>query len=241
MWHHSKYFTEVKTDYIDHISGLRKSVPLSKRAIRLIWCDISLASPPCIFLPFSICLHVFNCSLFQVRPAAPLCCGVTLPDQDFSFSQAQETRPLSPQHWVPPLTSQLLMSLANEQEMRRCSHLGMRCSPRLQCIIFFEGASTTEDHLQVLSSLLSPSLGCPCSQHCCSEFIWYWALPSLPLISSETWLQSQLRSSLLVCSIFIWLTPPFHFLCKVSLSLTPGRSPFIPVLADPRDGACFPN
>lgn len=32
---------------------------------------------------------------------------------------------------------------------RRCPHLGMKCSPSLQCIIFFEGASTVEGYLQV--------------------------------------------------------------------------------------------
>lgn len=95
---------------------------------------------------------------------------------------------------------------------RRCPHLGMRCSPSLQCIVFFEGASTAEDHLQVLSSLSSPSLRCCRSQHCCldpSGFIRYWALPSLPLMSPETWLHSQLCSSLLVCSA---ANLSFHFL-----------------------------
>jgi len=146
MRHHSKYFTEVKADYIDHISGLRKSVPLSKRAIRLIWCDISLAGPPHFFVLFSICLHIFNCSLFQAHPAVPLCRGVRLSDRDFSFSQAQKTRHLSPQHWVLPLTSQPLMSLANEQEM---FSPGDEVLPGLQYILFFEGAYTVQDCLQV--------------------------------------------------------------------------------------------
>lgn len=48
----TKYFTEVKIDYIGRISGPRKSVPLSKRAIRLICHDILLASLRFIFSHF---------------------------------------------------------------------------------------------------------------------------------------------------------------------------------------------
>lgn len=119
----------------------------------------------------------------------------------FSFSQTQETCLLFPQHRVPPLTSLLLMSSSGP-------HLGMRRSLSLQSVVFFEGASTLEDCFQVLSPFLSASLPCPHSQHCCSDpagSVQDRALLSLPLISPETCLQSQLCFSLLVCSIFTQL------------------------------------